>query len=55
MSVAPLLLVQFVQPYLPQDHPSGTINTLGANSRTSFVQQTASSGTKAALEVMARS
>ncbi|KAF6839414.1 3-oxoacyl-(acyl-carrier-protein) reductase [Colletotrichum plurivorum] len=50
----PLLLVQALQPYLPQDRSGRIVNMSSVSSSTGFPEQSVYGGTKAALEAMTR-
>ncbi|PNH47036.1 hypothetical protein VD0004_g1194 [Verticillium dahliae] len=52
--LGPLLLVQAVQPYLPNDRSSRIVNLSSVSSSTGFFGQSVYGGTKAALEAMTR-
>ncbi|EEY14489.1 3-oxoacyl-[acyl-carrier-protein] reductase [Verticillium alfalfae VaMs.102] len=52
--LGPLLLVQAVQPYLPNDRSGRIVNLSSVSSSTGFFGQSVYGGTKAALEAMTR-
>jgi len=52
--LAPLLVVQAAQPYLPNDRSGRIINVSSVSAATGFPGQTVYGGTKAALEAMTR-
>ncbi|KAK4448262.1 3-oxoacyl-reductase FabG [Podospora aff. communis PSN243] len=52
--LAPLLVVQAAQPYLPTDRTGRIVNISSVSSSTGFVTQSVYGGTKAALEAMTR-
>jgi 3-oxoacyl-[acyl-carrier protein] reductase len=52
--LAPLLVVQAAQPYLPSDRSGRIINISSVSTSTGFVTQSVYGGTKAALEAMTR-
>ncbi|KAI5299809.1 hypothetical protein KEM56_002952 [Ascosphaera pollenicola] len=52
--LAPLLLVQAVEPYLPHDRSGRIVNTSSVSSSIGYPSQSIYAGTKAALEAMTR-
>lgn len=52
--LAPLLLIQAAQPYLPTDRSGRIVNLSSVSSSTGFIGQSVYGGTKAALEAMTR-
>ncbi|KAF9880771.1 3-oxoacyl-(acyl-carrier-protein) reductase [Colletotrichum karsti] len=52
--LGPLLLVQALQPYLPQDRSGRIVNMSSVSSSAGFPEQSVYGGTKAALEAMTR-